>query len=96
MRSAPVRGVRGVRAAAGASNERPIAVVGAGIAGLATAAALQRCGFKTVVLEQDNELRMEGAAIFLWANAWRALDAIGAAAPLRENYLSPDRCVGMM
>jgi hypothetical protein len=47
-------------------------------AGLCLAAALERVGIPYYVLEQRNELSLEGAAIALWRNALTALDAIGA------------------
>lgn len=48
-------------------------VVGAGIAGLAAAIALQRTGREVVVLERAPELWEVGAGISLWPNAIRAL-----------------------
>ena len=49
-------------------------------------------GLPVTVLEKASSARMQGgAAIALWGNALRALDAIGAAAPLREQYLPLQR-----
>ncbi len=53
-----------------------IAVVGAGIAGLATAVALQRRGFDVAMFEERTDTR-NGAGISIWPNALAALDAIG-------------------
>ena len=41
---------------------------------------------RSVVLERDRGLRLEGSAIGLWPNAFKALDALGAAGPLREAH----------
>jgi 2-polyprenyl-6-methoxyphenol hydroxylase-like FAD-dependent oxidoreductase len=60
---------------------RPLApraiVVGAGIAGLASARALEGLGYEVRVLERHPQLRSEGAGLTLWPNAVRALEAIG-------------------
>ena len=63
-----------------------IVVVGGGPAGLATAVALQAVGLPAVVLERQGELSTSGTALGLWTNAWRALDALQAAEPLREQH----------
>lgn len=59
-----------------------IAVAGAGIAGLATAVALQRGGHHVQVIEQRTDIS-SGAGITLWPNALAALDAIGLGAEVR-------------
>lgn len=51
-------------------------VIGGGIAGLACAIALRRIGWQVQVLEQADEFTAVGAAISLWPNALRALDAL--------------------
>lgn len=52
-------------------------VIGAGIAGLSTAVALRQRGVDDVlVLESAPSLRTEGLGLSLWANAWRAIDAL--------------------
>lgn len=56
--------------------QQPIVVVGAGIAGLATAAALQRRGRDVVILESRADTS-SGAGISIWPNALAALDHIG-------------------
>ncbi len=53
-----------------------IAVVGAGIAGLATAVALQRCGLRVTVIEERTDTS-SGAGISIWPNALAALDHLG-------------------
>lgn len=56
----------------------PIVVAGAGIAGLATAVALQRQGRSVRVLEQRADATVaEGAGISIWPNALAALDELG-------------------
>jgi 2-polyprenyl-6-methoxyphenol hydroxylase-like FAD-dependent oxidoreductase len=70
------------------SNEQfeTFVIVGGGIAGLATAVALQRVGLKSLVLERADSLRTTGAALTLMTNAWRALDALGVAQSLRLKH----------
>lgn len=57
-------------------------VVGAGITGLATAAALQRRGHDVCVAEARADTA-SGAGISIWPNALAALDAIGLGDPVR-------------
>jgi 2-polyprenyl-6-methoxyphenol hydroxylase-like FAD-dependent oxidoreductase len=54
-----------------------VAIVGAGLAGLATAAAFRRAGHEAAVFEQAGELRAGGLAINLWSNATSLLPALG-------------------
>ena len=60
-----------------------IVVVGAGIAGLATAVALARRGLDVSVLEERTDTS-SGAGISIWPNALAALDAIGMGDAVRE------------
>lgn len=39
-----------------------------------------------VVLERESKLPSGGTAIAMWANAFRALDALGVSAPLRSAH----------
>ncbi|TQE06521.1 hypothetical protein C1H46_007892 [Malus baccata] len=64
-----------------------IAIVGGGICGLATALALHRKGFTSVVLERSESLRATGGGITIRANGWRALDELGVASKLRQTAL---------
>lgn len=57
-------------------------MVGAGIAGLATAAALQRRGDSVTVIEERTDTS-SGAGISIWPNALAALDTIGLGDPVR-------------
>lgn len=63
-----------------------IVIVGGGIGGLATAIALHRIGLNSLVLERSDALRATGAAFAIWANGWKALDALGVGDTLRPNY----------
>ncbi|XP_022737973.1 monooxygenase 2 [Durio zibethinus] len=64
-----------------------IVIVGAGIAGLATAVSLRRLGIGSLVLEQAESLRTGGTSLTLFKNGWRVLDAIGIADSLRSQFL---------
>ncbi len=68
---------------------RPIAVIGAGISGLACAIALSRAGRAVEVFEQAAQFRRIGAAINLCPNAVRVLDGIGVGPALRERGFVP-------
>ncbi len=59
-----------------------ILVIGAGIAGLATAAALQRGGHDVTVIEERTDTS-SGAGISIWPNALAALDEIGVGDAVR-------------
>lgn len=59
-----------------------IVVIGAGIAGLASAVALQRRGHRVSVLE-EREDTSSGAGISIWPNALAALDHIGVGHEVR-------------
>ncbi|KAI4365500.1 hypothetical protein MLD38_021480 [Melastoma candidum] len=63
-----------------------VVIVGAGIAGLATAVALKRVGVQALVLEKAPGLRSTGAAINLMPNAWLALDALCVSHKLTPLY----------
>jgi 2-polyprenyl-6-methoxyphenol hydroxylase-like FAD-dependent oxidoreductase len=53
-------------------------IAGAGIGGLALAAALAQRGWSVRVHERNPELRAIGAGIYIWENGLRVLQAIGA------------------
>ncbi|KAG0544980.1 hypothetical protein BDA96_02G322400 [Sorghum bicolor] len=74
------------------SSEENIVIVGAGVAGLATAVALRRLGVGAAVLEQGDALRAGGTSLTLFKNGWRVLDAIGVADELRSKYLRIQGC----
>jgi 2-polyprenyl-6-methoxyphenol hydroxylase-like FAD-dependent oxidoreductase len=60
------------------TTKRHAEIAGAGLSGLTTAAALARQGWSVRVHERSSELREIGAGIFLWENALRALEDVGA------------------
>jgi 2-polyprenyl-6-methoxyphenol hydroxylase-like FAD-dependent oxidoreductase len=55
---------------------RTAVVVGAGMAGLATAGALARAGWQVTVLERGERVAAPPTALVLWANGLRALTAL--------------------
>ena len=61
-----------------------ILVVGAGIAGLATAVALQRRGHRVAIVEERTDTS-SGAGISIWPNALAALDEIGLGDAVRDS-----------
>lgn len=61
---------------------RTAIVVGAGVAGLATAGALARSGWSVTLLEREERLVPGRAALILWPNGVRALRALGLAGGL--------------
>ncbi|KAG6473717.1 hypothetical protein ZIOFF_067634 [Zingiber officinale] len=67
-------------------HEHEVVIVGAGIAGLATAVALKIVGLPSLVLERSPDLRAAGAALTLFPNAWRALEALRVAHKLIPLY----------
>ncbi|KAH9622189.1 hypothetical protein KSS87_009576 [Heliosperma pusillum] len=70
----------------GQRNEE-IVIVGAGIAGLATALALHRLGIQSLVLEQTDGLRTGGTSLTLFKNGWSVLDVLGVGDQLRSQFL---------
>ncbi|CAM0905915.1 unnamed protein product [Alopecurus aequalis] len=81
--------VKVIASASSSSTEetKDVVVVGAGIAGLATALSLRRLGVGATVLEQGPSLRAGGTSLTLFKNGWRVLDSIGVADELRAKYL---------
>ncbi|KAF3448264.1 hypothetical protein FNV43_RR08977 [Rhamnella rubrinervis] len=74
-----------IKAQSGVKNE-DVVIVGAGIAGLATAVSLHRLGIPSLVLEQAESLRTGGTSLTLFKNGWRVLDAIGVGNDLRTQF----------
>jgi salicylate hydroxylase len=66
-----------------------IAIVGAGIAGLVAASALQNLGFRPRIYERATELGDVGAGLTLSPNATNALNSIGFAAELEKIGMRP-------
>ncbi len=61
-----------------------VAVVGAGLGGLAAAVGLRRAGHVVTVFERSAAPRENGAGIGIMPNGVRALDALGLGAAMRE------------
>jgi 2-polyprenyl-6-methoxyphenol hydroxylase-like FAD-dependent oxidoreductase len=59
--------------------QRHVEIAGGGLAGLTVATALAQRGWSVRVHERGRELREIGAGIFMWENAVRVLEQIGAA-----------------
>ena len=71
--------------------ELQIAIIGAGIAGLTAARALQLMGFRPVVFEQAEVLGEVGAGLTVTPNATHVLNALGLESALEEIGMRPDR-----
>ncbi|OVA10583.1 Monooxygenase [Macleaya cordata] len=69
------------------ARKEDVVIVGAGIAGLATAVSLHRLGIRSLVIEQAESLRTGGTSLTLFKNGWRVLDAIGVGTQLRSQFL---------
>jgi salicylate hydroxylase len=67
-----------------------VAVVGAGIGGLAAAVALRAQGAAVTVFEQAPELREAGVGMHLAPNGSRILHRWGLGPRLRETAVEPD------
>ncbi|KAK3211573.1 hypothetical protein Dsin_016279 [Dipteronia sinensis] len=63
-----------------------VVILGAEIAGLATAVALKKVGIRALVLERAQGLRATGAALSLFPNALLALQALGLSYKLISLY----------
>lgn len=72
-----------------------IAVIGAGIGGLAAACALRQRGFEVEVYERAAELGEVGAGLQLGPNAIKVLRALGIEAPLRPLACEPTNIVSV-
>jgi 2-polyprenyl-6-methoxyphenol hydroxylase-like FAD-dependent oxidoreductase len=69
------------------SSVRRVLIAGAGIGGLAVAAALRKVGIDAELYEQAPELREVGAGISLWSNALGSLDQLGVGDEIRAATL---------
>jgi salicylate hydroxylase len=72
-----------------------IAVIGAGIGGLAAACALREKGFEVHVYERAGELGEVGAGLQLGPNAVKVLRALGIEQPLRPLACEPTNIVSV-
>jgi len=66
-----------------------IAIVGAGMGGLASAAALRRVGIDVTVYEQASQFARIGAGIQIGCNAMKVLRGLGLEQRLRQNSFYP-------
>jgi salicylate hydroxylase/6-hydroxynicotinate 3-monooxygenase len=66
-----------------------VAIVGAGMGGLATAAALQRIGIDVTVYEQASQFARIGAGIQVGCNAMKVLRRLGLEARMRSQSFYP-------
>ena len=66
-----------------------IAIVGAGMGGLALAATLRRAGFDVAVYEQAARFARIGAGIQMMPNSMKVLREIGIEQKLREISFAP-------
>ena len=84
------RCIRAVRASSTQQQEeRRVIIIGGGIAGLSTAVALasqspRRFDAITVLERRTAEASSRGAALSLWSNGWRVLDALHVGEELRS------------
>ena len=67
-----------------------IAIVGAGVGGLAAAAALRKLGLRATIYEQAPAFGRVGAAIQLTPNAMKVLRGLGIEDRVRADSFSPD------
>ncbi|WP_222939176.1 FAD-dependent monooxygenase, partial [Duffyella gerundensis] len=59
-------------------------VIGGGIGGMSSAIALEKAGIDVEVYEAVQEMKPVGAAISIWPNGVKCLNALGMKAALRE------------
>src|SRR5712672_4508318 len=73
----------------GRRRDSKIAIIGAGIGGLAAAAALRRVGIEAVVYEQAKKFARVGAGIQQSPNAMKVHRGLGIEARLRDTSFAP-------
>ena len=66
-----------------------IAIIGAGMGGLAVAATLRRAGFKPLIYEQATEFARIGAGIQMMPNSMKVLRRLGVEQRLRDTAFAP-------
>jgi 2-polyprenyl-6-methoxyphenol hydroxylase-like FAD-dependent oxidoreductase len=66
-------------------------VAGGGIAGLAAGLAFARNGWSVRVHEQDSQLRIPGAGIYIWENGLRVLETLGVLDAVSEGAIPATR-----
>ncbi len=70
--------------------EGVVAIIGAGIGGLATAIAFRRIGLRSTIYEQAPAFGRVGAAINMTPNAVKVLDGLGVGDAIRERSHTPN------
>ena len=70
-------------------NQPSIAIIGAGIGGLAVSACLRKIGIETTIYEQAPKFARIGAGIQMSPNAMRVLYGIGIGEHIRETAFEP-------
>lgn len=70
-----------------------VAIIGAGIGGMAAACALRQRGCDVVIYERATELGEVGAGLQLGPNAFKVFRALGIDTPVRANAFAPMRRV---
>ena len=73
----------------GAKNKRRVAIVGAGLGGLAAASTLRRAGLEVEVYEQAKGFERIGAGIQMMPNSMKVLRGIGVEEKLRRTAFQP-------
>jgi 3-hydroxybenzoate 6-monooxygenase len=76
-------------------NALPVVIAGGGIGGLATALALARHGFHSLVLEQAREFGEVGVGLQIAPNALSVLDALGVGVAAKKHALLIERLLMM-
>jgi salicylate hydroxylase len=72
-----------------------IAIIGAGIGGLAAACALRQRGFEVAIYERATKLEEVGAGLQIGPNGVRVLRALGLGDELRRNAFEPTSMVSL-
>lgn len=72
-----------------------IAIIGAGIGGLAAALALRQRGFEVALFERVTEVQEIGAGLQIGPNGVRVLRALGLGDELRRNAIEPTNMVSL-
>jgi salicylate hydroxylase len=72
-----------------------VAIIGAGIGGLAAAVALRQRGFEVALYERAEKLQEVGAGLQIGPNGVRVLRALGLGEELRRNAFEPTNMVSL-
>ena len=72
-----------------------VAIIGAGIGGLAAACALRQCGFEIALYERATRLGEVGAGLQIGPNSVKVFRALGLEDALRRNAFEPTNMVSL-